>query len=998
MARIFICIFLLMLLVVASCSNSESFCDGSTPAATERIVQDSTSEEDSLEVDPMETFAPENMILVPGSSDTIVLGSNAVSAKLSEKPEMKVLLDYDYFLDAHETTCGDYVSLMKEYGAKESFAQSFKCAKDSLPIVNVTYFDAILFANAKSIADSVDTVYSYVKALFDESGHCTDLSGFVFHAERKGYRLPTEAEWVKAAASGFDVQASWNNENSGFESHEVCSQKVNKLGFCDLLGNVMEWVNDWLGRFRDTTITNYVGAPDGGSLGERVIKGGAFNTDPFNINTYSRGDVYTVISSTKSNYVGFRLAVGAIPNAIWMGADGTAKSSIVNILASSTDIYSYTKSYNVKLAFRNDETGNLAFVDYANGAQSVVEVQDTIDVYHPEISPDGNKVAFCTKLEGVAGNSALYVRNLDANGSGLVKLDVPSAAIPRWRVLENGDTVITYVTNAGSNQNETTWKKYSTWQVPFVGGNFGVSQKILDGAFHGGISRDGRLAVTGAQLLRTRMDSKDSLWYNGEQACNVSMTQDGSKRTAFLDFGGKTGQAYVGRRYGVHENLLIADSTGKLIQYVTAPSGYTFDHSEWAVGNVMENIVATLTNLDGAHKKIVLVNLAAEVSLELAEGNELWHPSLWIKGRTSGVAYSSKNEEVSSSSAVVESSDDVAVESSDGFAIESSGNVDIESSSDIEVSSSSIADYEFDPDSAGMYYNNSGASSSALYYRYKMEFLWQYKDSANVVIAGSSRSYYGVMPLQFKKPRIAVNLAVPTGVMRGNKYLLGNYVIPHYKHLKAIVISLDLDRSDDLGLAEYNLFYTAYESYSGYVYDKNHDFWKGYDTKKLYDATYNTLGSSELASLLRPTAGYPSGSGYSSWGNPFVQNDSNFISAKSSVFETNFNMLKDLAKTCYEHNIILVGVIFPLNPRYRETGAYGRHGLRRSEAPAIIERLQGLSLSYPNFILFDENKMGNHDYTDEMARDTDHLGDLGATQMSLRLDSLLQNQDINWEE
>ena len=109
-------------------------------------------------------------------------------------------------------------------------------------------------------------------------------------------------------------------------------------------------------------------------------------------------------------------------------------------------------------------------------------------------------------------------------------------------------------------------------------------------------------------------------------------------------------------------------------------------------------------------------------------------------------------------------------------------------------------------------------------------------------------------------------------------------------------------------------------------------------------------------------------------------------------------MLKDLAKTCYEHNIILVGVIFPLNPRYRETGAYGRHGLRRSEAPAIIERLQGLSLSYPNFILFDENKMGNHDYTDEMARDTDHLGDLGATQMSLRLDSLLQNQDINWEE
>jgi len=37
----------------------------------------------------------------------------------------------------------------------------------------------------------------------------------------------------------------------------------------------------------------------------------------------------------------------------------------------------------------------------------------------------------------------------------------------------------------------------------------------------------------------------------------------------------------------------------------------------------------------------------------------------------------------------------------------------------------------------------------------------------------------------------------------------------------------------------------------------------------------------------------------------------------------------------------------------------------------------------------DENKMGNHDYTDEMAFDYDHLSVIGATQLSSRLDSLL---------
>lgn len=230
-----------------------------------------------------------------------------------------------------------------------------------------------------------------------------------------------------------------------------------------------------------------------------------------------------------------------------------------------------------------------------------MEIVDTIPAYHPDISPDGKKVAFCTGIEGIDQTSRLYVRNLDPKGSGLVKLDVKSAAIPRWSVLANGDTVITYVTKAGDNSNESTFKSASTWQVPFMNGKFGTPVKLFDGSFHGGISEDESLAVTGSKILRARVHKKEKIWYNKEQACNVSLAKDYSKRTAFLDFGGSTGKTFVGEKYRVHEYLFIADSSGNLVQSVRSPSGFVFDHSEWATGRVNQNLVATLTNADGAH-------------------------------------------------------------------------------------------------------------------------------------------------------------------------------------------------------------------------------------------------------------------------------------------------------------------------------------------------------------------------------------------------------------
>lgn len=898
-------------LLVCSCSNSVGV------SAEKRSLVDVSTD----------TLA--GMLRVQTLKSVTVLGTLDSKAKVNERPEMRARFDYDFSIGRHEVTCGEFNSVMENVSGLV-----LDCDNDSFPATSLTFYDAVLFANERSKSEGFDTAYTYASAVFDSEKHCTALDGFAYRPEVNAYRLPTEAEWILVASSEWNAEHSWTAENSDYKLHRVCGKMDSTVQFCDMMGNAMEWVNDWLGIFRDTTVTNFVGAPDGGALGQRVVKGGSFRNPVTSINLYSRGDVYMVTSSTRADYVGFRLAFGAIPAAVWMGNNGKAASSRIVPLASSATLRSVVGANQVRLAFRNDLTENLAYVDYSSGILSVVEIADTLDVYHPEISPDGKRVAFCTGLEGVSGKSSLYVRDLSAEGLNLVKLEVESAAIPRWRVLDSGDTVIVYVNDAGNNKEESAFKMSSTWQVSFANGKFGKPQKLFDGAYHGGLSGDNSLAVTGTRLLRARISGRDTVWYNGEQACNVSLAKDGSKRTLFLDFGSKTGREYAGENYGTHERLLVVDSIGDLILTLAAPVGYSFDHSEWASnGNF---VVATLTNVNGAHTKMVLIDLTEGNVVDLAEGDELWHPNLWIRQE--------KNNEVNIS---------------------------------------------LDSDSAGIYMNDGDDWGVALM-RYNMELLWQYRDSVNVAVVGSSRPLYSLWPSLMSNRFFMVNFAQTPNSIHMSRDFLELYLFPHLKKLKYVVLSLDIDfwNKPD-GDKSDNLFKNAYKKYPGYVYDKNHNYWQdGYPeglleyTKNYLEVKPYLLHEVDRGAIMNPFCG--------GWANPpLVEGDSSAYDSEKNLYEKSFESLVDIIQSAQNKDVVVIGILFPQNPDYQNTGAYGRYGLRRSVAEQFVSRLQELEKSYSNFKFIDRNRMGNHGYPSEWFVDDDHLCIEGAKSFTATVDLIL---------
>jgi len=878
-------------------------------------------------------------ISIAAQGKLLRLGDASSFVLPDEKVAGSVRFGHDYWMDTVEVTQAEFQSLL---GRNPSGLQGAK-----LPAVNVSWYDAVLFCNARSKRDGLDSVYEYASVAPDSSGSVWSISGLASHFDRSGWRLPTEAEWELAARAGSATswpwgelvdsskagENAWYQGNAAGHSHEVATRARNGWGFHDLTGNVMEWVHDWKGPYPSDSVTDYAGPEAPLDVPEIPLKGGAFNYGLSQLRPSSRAATYAAYRSSRADYVGFRCVRGGFQASYGSTSGQVLSVPPVTLLAS--DLPRQLGSISARLVFLNRVKGKgiLSWVDYGEATPLVRSLLDKDPVFHPVISPDGQWVAWSTVLEGSTQTGHVKVRRLAKNDT-LVH-DLGEGAIPRWWV-NGSDTFLVRVSSAMDNTG-SAWGTGATTAQRWSNGNLtGSVQTWSAGSWHDG--RSGNVLYAGYRRLKQKSLASGlertlfSAPANGKaagdtsQVCNVSSAPDSSGRSMFLDFGYSSTSSVVGRPYGIHEIAFVADSTGAVTRTYPAPAGeQQWEHLEWS--NSPRWAVSAAIDGSGGQKNLYALDLTTGSSLKIASGEDLWQPGLWVDAdRRVGIG-------------------------------------------------------QVDQDSLCAYGENEFAARGPWFFARAK--------GLDAVFVGSSHMANGVLPGTMH----AVNgniLAFAGSNVSDQSEVVRDYVLPVASGLKVVVLSLMPGWLFEPVENPSRSPWYAMKSSAGYRYDSNHDFWKSGFLEGFEEQARRKAMASPLAAIIDSTGTQFIRDDGQGWGSglvaefPIPDQDTT-----NPNYSSNMAILEDMIGNLTKQGIKVILVKFPESPDYAQMAKATRYGPDWGTYHRIVARMKAWEALNSNFTFYDAYLDGAHDYADDDAFNTDHLSLKGAAKLSARLDSVI---------
>ena len=272
---------------------------------------------------------PSGMALIPAGAFTMgdtldgITNATPVTATVSA-----------FYMDVNEVTLSQWKSVYHWARTRGyNFENPGNGESPNHPVHSVNWYDCAKWCNARSQQAGRTPVY-YTDAGLTEVYTTGDVAAYADWSAN-GYRLPTEAEWEKAARGGLSAQRfPWGNVISHDLANYVGNTAIsydlgpngllpaftnniynasspvgyfapNGYGLYDMAGNMQEWCWDWYG-------TPYSGGSDprGPASGDtRVTRGGNWATG---VNRYCRvADRIDAGAWYSDNWLGFRCVLPA---------------------------------------------------------------------------------------------------------------------------------------------------------------------------------------------------------------------------------------------------------------------------------------------------------------------------------------------------------------------------------------------------------------------------------------------------------------------------------------------------------------------------------------------------------------------------------------------------------------------------------------------------------------------------------------------------------------
>ena len=256
-----------------SCSPGKSFRSTLTPKAT---ISPTATPSPTLGVGSTETSPIDGMVQVYVEKGEFLMGSSSSdsTATSDEKPQHTIYLDA-YWIDQTEVTNAMYAKCVQAGNCQPPLSTKSR--------THDSYYGNVQYADYPVIWVNWDDARTY--------------------CQWTGRRLPTEAEWEKAARGMDDLVYPWGNTsptcalgNFGLQDGN-CVGDISKVGSypdgaspygaLDMVGNVWEFVSDWYDEsYYSTSPSQNPLGPDSGSA--HVIRGGSWYFDTPRVSAVNR--------------------------------------------------------------------------------------------------------------------------------------------------------------------------------------------------------------------------------------------------------------------------------------------------------------------------------------------------------------------------------------------------------------------------------------------------------------------------------------------------------------------------------------------------------------------------------------------------------------------------------------------------------------------------------------------------------------------------------------